>query len=77
MDKRASQPVTASADGSREIVGLVSEISPTKSGVPSTVNANEQRLSPAHLKEQIAELKDSALGQYHQATAHVKDDLAR
>lgn len=42
-----------------------------------TVNEIEERLSPAHLKQQVAGLKDSVLGNYHEAKDHLKEDLTR
>lgn len=76
MDKRASQPVVVPATPD-EVTSLVGDISQTRASMSSTVNEIEQRLSPAHLKEQISEIKDSALGQYHEAKDHLKDDLVK
>ena len=77
MDKRASQSVNGGGAGGGEIAGIVDDINRTRASMSSTVNEIEQRLSPAHIKEQIVELKDSALGQYHEVKDHLKDDLAR
>lgn len=77
MDKRASQPVIQASDGSSEVAGIVSDINQTRASMASTVNEIELRLSPAHLKEQIVELKESALDQYHDVKDHLKEDLAK
>ncbi len=77
MDKRASQSMNAEGAGSSDVAGIVSDISQTRASMSSTVNEIEQRLSPAHIKEQIVELKDSALGQFHEVKDHLKDDLAK
>ena len=77
MDKRASQPVNGEGAVSREVASIVSDINQTRASMSSTVNEIEQRLSPAHIKEQIVEIKDSAIGQYHEVKDHLKDDLAR
>ncbi|MDB4941154.1 MAG: hypothetical protein JWP97_688 [Labilithrix sp.] len=69
-----------------------SDIEKTRGDMSKTVNAIEERLSPAHLKEQfasvtagitsdveakVADLKESVMGGYHEAKDHLKDDLGR
>jgi len=49
----------------------------TRGEMSLTVNEIEQRLSPAHIEEQVAELKESVLGNYHEAKDHLKEDLSR
>ena len=68
------------------------DIDRTRGNMSRTVNAIEERLSPAHPKEQfasvtagitsdveekVAELKESVMGGYHEAKDHLKDDLGR
>jgi hypothetical protein len=53
------------------------EIEQTRGDMSRTVNQIEERLSPAHIKEQVADLKQSVLGNYHEVKDHVKDDLTR
>ncbi|MEO7095344.1 MAG: DUF3618 domain-containing protein [Polyangiales bacterium] len=54
-----------------------SDIAQTRDDMSKTINQIEERLSPAHLKEQLADVKQAALGQYHEAKDHVKEDLSR
>lgn len=51
------------------------DIERSRANLTSTVNQIEERLSPAHLKEQVADLKENVLGQLHEAKEQVKDDL--
>jgi hypothetical protein len=49
----------------------------TRGEMSVTVNEIEQRLSPARIEEQVADLKESVLGNYHEAKNHLKEDLSR
>ena len=75
-----------------ETSAIRSDIERTRGDMSRTVNAIEERLSPAHLKEQIAsvtegmkadiehkvsDLKESVLGNYHEVKDHLKDDIGR
>lgn len=92
MAKRTSEPVTAiTVSGvADEKAQIRNEIERTRGDMSRTVNEIEERLSPAHIKEQIAsvtagvqadiehkvaDLKDSVLGQYHEMKDHLKDDI--
>ena len=75
--------------GTPEPTALIrSDIERKRDEMSRTVNEIEERLSPARLKEQVAsvtagikeqvaDLKQSALGEYHEVKDHVKDDLQR
>ena len=75
MGKRADEPMKPGAPD--KTAAIRNDIAQTRNEMSNTINQIEERLSPAHLKEQIADLKQSALGQYHEAKDHVKDDLGR
>jgi hypothetical protein len=62
---------------STEKDAIRAEIERTRGDMSRTVDQIEERLSPAHLKEQIADVKQAAVGEYHEAKDHVKADLAR
>jgi len=53
----------------------VSDIEATRNHMASTVNAIEERLSPAHLKEQLAGLKEAVVEQLKDAKEQMKEDL--
>jgi uncharacterized protein (DUF2267 family) len=53
------------------------DIERTRDDMSRTVNEIEERLSPAHIKDQVAELKASVLGEYHDAKEHLKEDISR
>ncbi|GAC1352676.1 MAG: hypothetical protein NVS3B20_12690 [Polyangiales bacterium] len=69
--------MTTGAAPAHETAAIRSDIEDTRRDMTKTIGQIEERLSPAHLKEQMADLKESALGQYHDAKDHVKDDLSR
>jgi hypothetical protein len=95
MAKRTGESMTAPNGkiGTEDQTALIrGDIERTRGDMSRTVNAIEERLSPAHLKEQfasvtagitadvehkVAELKESVLGGYHEAKDHLKDDLGR
>ena len=95
MAKRTGESMTAPNGkiGIEDQTALIrGDIERTRGDMSRTVNAIEERLSPAHLKEQfasvtagitadvehkVAELKESVLGGYHEAKDHLKDDLGR
>jgi hypothetical protein len=64
-------------DGDEKSAKIRREIEQTRGDMSRTVNQIEERLSPAHIKEQVADLKQSVLGNYHEVKDHVKDDLTR
>lgn len=93
MAKRAGESMTA-PDGKvgSDTEAIRNEIERTRGDMSRTVNEIEERLSPAHIKEQVAavtagvtqnieskvaELKESVLGGYHEVKDHLKDDLGR
>lgn len=51
------------------------DIERTRADMTRTVDEIEHRLSPAHLKEQVADLKDTVVDQFHQAKEQIKNDL--
>lgn len=51
------------------------DIERTRAEMTRTVDEIEHRLSPAHLKEQVADLKDTVVDQFHQAKEQIKEDL--
>lgn len=92
MAKRAGESMTAQngKSASEKTEAIRSDIERTRGDMSRTVNEIEERLSPAHIKEQVAsvaagvteniehkvaELKESVLGGYHEVKDHVKDDL--
>ncbi|XXY49993.1 DUF3618 domain-containing protein [Sorangium sp. So ce269] len=79
MAERAEQPVSAptSPEANSETAVIRTDIERTRAEMSRTVNEIEERLSPAHLKEQAVDLKEVVIGQYHEVKDHVKDDLAR
>jgi hypothetical protein len=70
MGKTAAEPMTAKK------AAIEADIVRTRDDMSRTVNEIEERLSPAHIKEQIADVKEAAIGQYHDAKDHVKADLS-
>jgi hypothetical protein len=85
MGKRAIEPMTGAKPAQPMTQGTApdktaairSDIAQTRDDMSKTIEQIEERLSPAHLKEQLADVKQSAIGQYHEAKDHVKDDLSR
>jgi hypothetical protein len=95
MAKRTGESMTAPNGkiGTEDQTAMIrGDIERTRGDMSRTVNEIEERLSPAHLKEQfasvtagitadvehkVAELKESVLGGYHEAKDHLKDDLGR
>jgi len=73
MGKRADEPMNKTD----KTVTIQADIERTRGDMSRTVNEIEERLSPAHIKEQIADVKQAAVGQYHDAKDHVKEDLSR
>lgn len=58
-----------------ERAAVVGEIEHTRNEMGEIVNAIEERLSPAHLKAQMQELKEEALVQIHDAKERLKADM--
>jgi hypothetical protein len=80
------------AAGGDQTAALRGDIERTRGDMSRTVNEIEERLSPAHIKEQVAnvtagvkqdieqkvaDLKESVIGGYHETKDHLKDDLGR
>lgn len=68
---------TPKADKPDEVAVLLVGIENTREEMSRTVNEIEQRLSPAHVKEQIANVKDSLISNYHEAKDHIKEDIVQ
>jgi hypothetical protein len=62
MAENAGRPLTAE----NKTFAIRADIAQTRADMTRTVDAIEERLSPAHLKEQISETKD-----------HIKEEIAR
>ncbi len=93
MAKRTGDSMTAPNKVGEDQTALIrGDIERTRGDMSRTVNEIEERLSPAHLKEQVAsvtagiksdidqkvaELKESVIGGYHETKDHLKDDLGR
>jgi hypothetical protein len=94
MAKRTGESMTAPdrIGDEDQTAAIRSDIERMRGDMSRTVNEIEERLSPAHLKEQVAnmtagvqadieqkvaELKHSVIGGYHEAKDHLKDDLGR
>ena len=93
MAKRTGESMTAPNKlGEDTTAAIRGDIERTRGDMSRTVNEIEERLSPAHIKEQVAsvtagvksdieqkvaDLKDSVIGGYHETKDHVKDDLSR
>ncbi len=79
MVARAGEPMSGyEGKGDHEKTALVREdIERTRTNMSRTVNAIEERLSPAQIKQQVADIKLSVLGEYHEAKDHLKEDIAR
>jgi hypothetical protein len=73
MGKTAAESMSTS-DAKK--AAIEADIARTRDDMSRTVDAIEERLSPAHLKEQIADVKSAAIDQYHEAKEHVKADLS-
>lgn len=52
-------------------------IEQTRGDMSRTVNEIEERLSPARIEQQVEQLKESVLGNYHEVKDHLKDDISR
>jgi len=63
--------------GSDKTAEIREDIERTRGDMSRTVNAIEERLSPAHLKEQVRSVKESVLGEYHEVKDHLKEDIGR
>ena len=95
MAKRTGESMTVPTgkSGDDDKTAMIrGDIERTRGDMSRTVNEIEERLSPAHLKEQVAsvtagvkadieakvaELKESVIGGYHETKDHLKDDLGR
>ena len=79
MGKRGIEPMSGMSGDDRnpKTAAIKSDIERTRADMSKTVNEIEERLSPAHLKEQVADLKGAVIGNYHDAKDHVKEDLSR
>jgi uncharacterized protein YjbJ (UPF0337 family) len=68
-------------DPSTKAAVIRNDIESTRADMSRTVNQIEERLSPAHLKEQVMEqfhdAKDTVMDELRDAKETVKDDLAR
>lgn len=77
MATRADEPMSSTNDGSDRTAEIKDDIERTRGDMTRTVTAIEERLSPAHLKEQVKSVKDAVIGEYHEAKDHVKEDVSR
>ena len=96
MAKESGEPMKSAdvtkSGPSDSAAAIRGDIERTRVEMASNVNAIEERLSPAHIKEQIAsvtagvtldieqkvaELKQSVVGGYHETKDHFKEDLSR
>jgi len=93
MAERTGESMTAPDKiGEHSTAEIRGDIERTRGDMSRTVNEIEERLSPAHIKEQVAsvtagvktdieqkvaELKESVIGGYHETKDHLKDDLGR
>jgi len=74
---KPEEKADAKARDKKDDVAAIREgIEQTRNEMSRTVGAIEERLSPAHLKEQLADVKDSFIAQYHDAKDHIKEDIA-
>jgi hypothetical protein len=64
-------------EGTAATAAIVADIEATRASMASTVGAIEERLSPAHIKEQIADIKDSVVDQLKDAKDKLKEDLSQ
>ena len=79
MVARAGEPMSGreeKSDGEKTAL-IRNDIERTRTEMSRTVDAIEQRLSPAHIKEQVADIKQSILGEYHETKDHLKEDITR
>lgn len=72
-----SGKTSSKEDTPDEVSALLVGIENTRGEMSRTVSEIEERLSPAHMKEQIANVKDSLLSNYHEAKDHIKEDIAQ
>ncbi len=83
MGKRAGSSMSGGdrKNPNIEAAAIRSDIESTRADMSRTVNQIEERLSPAHLKEQVLEqfhdAKDTVMGELRDAKDTVKDDLVR
>ena len=64
MDKGAGEPMNPEKDAAIKTAAIRGDIAQTRADMSRTVDQIEQRLSPAHFKEQVADLKETVLGEY-------------
>lgn len=79
MVARAGEPMSGyEGKSDHEKTSLIrDDIERTRMNMSRTALAIEERLSPAHIKEQVADIKQSVLGEYHEAKDHLKEDITR
>ena len=78
MVARAGEPMSGDEKSRNDRTAFIrDDIERTRANMSRTVDAIEERLSPAHIKEQVADIKQSVLGEYHEAKDHLKEDISR
>jgi len=73
MAENAGRPLTAE----NKTFAIRADIAQTRADMTRTVDAIEERLSPAHLKEQVADVKENVLGQFQETKDQIKEEIAR
>lgn len=73
MDHRTGSPLIG--EPSPRATAIRDDIAQTRAEMSRTVGAIEERLSPAHIKEQIADVKENLLDQINDAKDNLKADL--
>lgn len=78
MVARAGEPMSEYEEKSdHEKTALIrDDVERTRMNMSRTALAIEERLSPAHIKEQVADIKQPVLGEYHEAKDHLKEDIS-
>lgn len=68
MAENAGRPLTAPD----KTFAIRADIAETRAHMTRTVDAIEERLSPAHLKEQVADVKQNVLEQFNETKDQIK-----
>lgn len=78
MATRTGEPMSPYQKNEEQQTSAIrSDIARTRGNMSRTVDEIEERLSPAHIKEQVSEIKQSMLVEYHDAKDHLKADISR
>jgi len=75
MGQSRNGEVRAEHHSNGDAAAIRHQMEQTRAEMSSTVNAIEERMSPAHLKEQVTSVKDHVLGEIKDAKLHVLEEF--